>query len=372
MGDNKVEGYPGLYRLGQWWHVSMIRQGVALRGMLDVTTEEAAKALYAQMEQDPDAWSRKLKHIRARRASRGLTLSDALRGCLRSRAHRGVRIGEVKTAVEALITQLGPRKRPAEVTPGDIDAWIDKLRAHGLAPNTLARRHTDVASFFSYCLRIGLVDENPAAKANRPPWQQAAIHTRRLVEPDEIRRVVAAFKIDWPRRYAIILWSLGLRPEELMRIRPRHYDVNMGELTVDTAKGGKVRKIPVVDQATSAALVEHILWAEKRRFKIPNRFQFGRNLALTCKRAGVELFTAKALRHSRITIWLREGCSPLDVMRWAGHSNIMMTMEYVEESKRVVKMPAATDWGLPDQQADAETGPEGETGDEDPKTRFLP
>jgi hypothetical protein len=56
---------------------------------------------------------------------------------------------------------------PDEVTPELVDSWIDSLKAAGKSGHLIQARRGAVSSYYSYLLRAGIVNTNPATDGRK-------------------------------------------------------------------------------------------------------------------------------------------------------------------------------------------------------------
>ena len=137
-----------------------------------------------------------------------------------------------RTVIAAFFRWLG--KRPAEVTPGDVQAWQEKLKRDGLRPATIYARVSFLSSFYNWAQRDPRlrrqVRENPAllARPKAPtPYQTESSKAWTDEELQAIVEVVSARAatgdLVGKRDLAILLLSTstGWRREEVIGLRGR-------------------------------------------------------------------------------------------------------------------------------------------------------
>lgn len=228
----------------------------------------------------------------------------------------------------------GKQMRVGSVRQSHVEEYLLGLQT-SVKPNTLRLHFKSIRQFFSWCRREDLIAISPFRKLPTPIEQVTQIDERRIIEAHEIQRLMDACYDDGLACALFVLWATGLRFAELHRMQIEDVNHIDYELFVRSVKNKKSRRIPIADAETLAACVGWIA------FKLSDG-RFREKLYWACKRAGMQQISPHLLRHSRITLWLREGCSPVDVMAWSGHSNIMITMRYVSAMKKAVKRPAPT------------------------------
>jgi integrase/recombinase XerD len=260
-------------------------------------------------------------------------------------------------------------KEPADVTPGDVFAFLAAQRAPrhgegvvriedgeaGLAARTIARRLSSVAGLFSYLLARGDagVVRNPVLHglASRRPGRRGRGGVRLVRTPKTLPRVLSPADAGallgalrtWRDRAMVLAMLLGgLRRCEVLGLRL--VDVNPGERRVHVrGKGGRERIVPVSSRFF-AALGEYL---EVERpadaasdacflvLKGPRR-----GLALSApgldevldgarSRAGLSKATCHQLRHTCLTRLREQGMALEALQAQAGHASIESTRIYL-------------------------------------------
>src|SRR3954447_11620055 len=123
------------------------------------------------------------------------------------------------------------------------------LLARGLAKSTIDGGISSLSAVLGYALREHRIDVNPALSARVDPADTRLEPTRerrerRWVPPDEAGRLLEAVE---PRHWALVLtpFLTGLRPEELLALRPQDIDADNELILVHqraTPAGGRPDK----------------------------------------------------------------------------------------------------------------------------------
>jgi len=144
---------------------------------------------------------------------------------------------------------------PAAVSEHTIRGLIARLHRQGQGSRSLQRLLSAIRSFYSWLMKEGFADHNPAAPVRAP---KAA---RRLPETLDADAVTRLLEIDDDSPLAIrdkaimeLFYSSGLRLAELAGLKWTQVDLASGLITV-YGKGNKTRLVPVGSYA-AAALVE--------------------------------------------------------------------------------------------------------------------
>jgi len=145
-------------------------------------------------------------------------------------------------------------ERPDQVTQHHIRALIAQKHRKGLGGKSLQRLLSALRSFFSWMLREGIAQHNPA-KAVRAP--KSPRHLPATLDADTIGQLLD-IPTDSPlavRDKAImeLFYSSGLRLSELADLQWQQIDLPSGMVTV-TGKGNRSRMVPVGRIAAEALL----------------------------------------------------------------------------------------------------------------------
>ena len=239
---------------------------------------------------------------------------------------------------------------PANISIGQLRAFVADLHQRGYARSTVARRLASLRSFFEYCRREKLVESNPA-RALRTPRQG-----RRLPHFLNTKQVAALLETpskDQPaglRDRAILetLYSAGLRVSELVAMNLEDWDRD-GNIVRVRGKGRKERIAPI-GRFAAASLSN---WLEVRRpasdispaeqdAVFLNRFghrltarSVGRLLEKHIAAAGLDQLTSPhTLRHSFASHMLDGGADLRSVQELLGHKSLPTTQIYTHVSTR--------------------------------------
>ena len=172
--------------------------------------------------------------------------------CNFQRKQRGKTEGGVRTyrwTLERCLVFLrhrhGRLARVSDLTPANIQAWMDDMAAADLALSTMRVRQSTVSSFCAWLVKREVLGANPVAQLERPPH-----HTeppKQVPGPAIMDALVEAAKARRrPRDVAVflILRYTGMRRESVATLRVQHLDGVWGLRGV-RVKGGKTRDIPL-------------------------------------------------------------------------------------------------------------------------------
>ena len=226
-------------------------------------------------------------------------------------------------------------------------AWLYEC---GYARTTIARRLACLRSFFRFCQREGLCENNPAKPLRTPRAGRKLPH---FLTTDEVGRLLSAPPANRPdglRDRAILetMYSAGLRVAEAVALDVDDWDRGAGILRV-LGKGRKERIAPVGSFATKAL----DQWMEVRKPNpqgtpaqtsaiFLNRFgrrlttrSIGRMLEKHIQAASLSQQTSPhTLRHSFATHLLDGGADLRSVQELLGHKSLTTTQIYTHVSTR--------------------------------------
>lgn len=258
-------------------------------------------------------------------------------------------------------------KRPREVTPGDVLAFIKAQREPrrgagvvriedgeaGLSARTIKRRLASIAGLYDYLLVIGAVAANPVPRglSTRSPSRAVRgiplIRTPRtlprVLDPADVDALVAALRTRRDRAMVSAMLFGGLRRCEVLGLTLG--DLRPGERRVFVAegKGGHQRIIPISSQFFTT--VTDYLDIERPSdtttnalfvvLKGPHRGQpltaagLDEVIAGARRRAGIDHLTCHQLRHTCFTRLREAGMALEAIQAQAGHRSIESTRIYL-------------------------------------------
>ncbi|WP_372638318.1 tyrosine recombinase XerC [Fodinibius sp.] len=134
-----------------------------------------------------------------------------------------------------------------------IRLWLGELSERGLAKSSIARKVATVRSFFKYCFKRGLVQQNPAHLLIVPKKDQPLPQT---VSAADIERMMELASGDTPRsaqNRAILelLYGTGIRLNELTSLNEEDINQGLRQIKV-TGKGSRQRIVPMGARAQEA------------------------------------------------------------------------------------------------------------------------
>jgi site-specific recombinase XerD len=254
------------------------------------------------------------------------------------------------------------------VTPALLRQWLGELHKAGYAKASVARRISELRSFYAFMRVRGIVEANPVQAILSP---RLPLRLPRPLTRDEVERLLAAPGASTPqgqRDAAMLelLYSAGLRVSELLALDMADVSLSEGQVRV-TGKGAKER-VTLIGRRGVEALRRYVedgrgtllaeaeksggkaapdgKWLPRRPTALfLNRFgqrlsvsMFTRSLAGYAKAAGIEhQVTPHMLRHSFATHLLDGGADLRTVQELMGHESAGTTQIYTQVSQKQLK-----------------------------------
>jgi len=230
-----------------------------------------------------------------------------------------------------------------DLRQSDLTDFIGSLRAEGLSARSVARTVHALRGFFRFAVREGRLETDPMENLRAP---RAFAALPRYLTPAQVEALLAAPDVATARGLrdrAIleVLYATGLRVSELIALRARDLDLEIGVLTC-FGKGRKERLVPMggearrwvvrylddarPDLAGERAAPELFLNHRGGRLTRMGLWGIVRRHAVT---AGVQAtLTPHVLRHSFATHLLDRGADLRALQAMLGHADISTTQIY--------------------------------------------
>jgi len=227
-----------------------------------------------------------------------------------------------------------------------VSQYLGFLLKHGMDSRSVARKLSSLKSYFKYLKRTEVIAKNPAAGIRTPKIKK---HLPGFLTYEQVEH---ALNIVSPRDRAImeVLYSCGLRAQELVSLRIADIDLNRDEIRVK-GKGGKERIVPLGRLAKHAVLDymkvrTSSTRSENRAHTTPELFLNYRGGCLSTR--SLQLIVKKylkrvadaagtnphILRHSFATHLLENGADLRVVQELLGHSSLSTVQIYTHLTKK--------------------------------------
>jgi integrase/recombinase XerD len=236
--------------------------------------------------------------------------------------------------------------------PDDVVSWLERLRARGLAPASVARRLSAVRGFYRHLVREGEARRDPtehldAPRAARPlPRALSREAASALVEAPDTRRPAGVRD----RAVLELLYASGMRASECLGLRLEDLNLAAGYV-ICTGKGSRQRLVPVGAEALDwvRRYLRDVRPLQTRRrdagrlFVNPRGGPLSRQSLWTLVRraaaaAGIRRrVSPHVLRHSFASHLLEGGADLRSVQAMLGHADISTTQIYTHLPGSAIK-----------------------------------
>lgn len=224
----------------------------------------------------------------------------------------------------------------------DLREFVSQMAEAGYARSTIARRLATLRSFFKFCQREALIDENPAKPLRNPRKHRQLPH---FLSTDEIGQLLDAPDLSdqlgiRDRAMLETIYSGGLRVSELVGLNYSDLELDEGLIRV-RGKGKKERFSPLGSYALDAlnswlSRNNHTRRSQPEAPVFTNRFgkrittrSVRRMMEKYIKLTGLDQRTSPhTLRHSFATHLLDRGADIRSVQELLGHKSLVTTQIY--------------------------------------------
>ncbi|MCU0241396.1 MAG: site-specific tyrosine recombinase XerD [Vicinamibacteria bacterium] len=240
------------------------------------------------------------------------------------------------------------RKRAIlELRQGDLADFIAHLRQSGLAPRSVARAVHAVRGLYRFAVREGRLADDPMENLKAPRVFKGL---PRYLTSAQVEALLAAPDVSTPlglrdRALLEVLYATGLRVSELIHLRPREVDLDIGLLTC-IGKGNKERLVPIGSIARDWVR-RYLGEARPQLDRRKQPFLFLNHHGGVLSRMGVwgivrrhalqigveKILTPHVLRHSFATHLLENGADLRALQAMLGHADISTTQIYTHVTR---------------------------------------
>lgn len=255
----------------------------------------------------------------------------------------------------------------AQVRPGMVSAWRDRLLERGLTNTAISRKLSVVRSLFGYLRKYGYTGANPADTAfvAAPPVPRDGKTV--AITPEDCRRLLDFPTTENPegvrdRAVLSVLAFTGCRVGEVGRLRVGDYKRSGGHHVLEVrGKGGKERRMPLHPEAVEK-LEEWLAAigpseAGEPLFR-PLKTARGKGtdgfLPSPLTRRGLQYLvgryvrklgldpnvTVHSFRVTALTTARERGADIVDLQDFAGHADPRTTLGYIRNRDRLSRSPA--------------------------------
>jgi integrase len=244
-------------------------------------------------------------------------------------------------------------KQLLQVSPEDVQSWIDVMTARQLSNKTVCMYSAAVSSFFAYAKRMGYSVENPAKDADKPedkPMEE--IFWFNMDDLKKLFSVIDRTTVIGKRDYALFLSYvlLGRRNSEIRNLQFEDFKMIDNILYYVWSGKGKENERAICPPEVIRAVADYLKAAGRNSAK-PTDYIFTRTnagvndvpLSISVVDVILKQYVEKAglptdrvhihcLRHTAVMLRLDAGESVENISKFLGHSSISITQNnYVHE-----------------------------------------
>lgn len=327
-----ASAYPGLKKIGQFWHYELRVNGHRLHGSTKATDLPTAKKVL-------ETKRREALEGQYRIVSRIPTLKDLFDQWFKN--HQAVFSVKHLVPVECIYRNwLHPRLGVVKIDQIGGNA-IDALRSEAITSGRSARYANNILQvlrlLLNYGVKTGSIKEVPIkirmSRIQKKPRQ--ILPSARVQE--FLSTVDQSAKNPHVPVMIRVMVGLGLRESEVLGMRWEWFDLENQTYTVGKAKGKEARVLPVPAWLWSAIhtmpkVISPWVFPAALDGK-PHRSQFCKKvLQRVCAKLELGNLTQHRLRASFASLHAQEGTPITEIQGMLGHKNIQTTMIYVETS----------------------------------------
>ncbi len=231
-----------------------------------------------------------------------------------------------------------------EVNETSLNSYILFLEREGKAASTVSRYIASFKGFFEYCLKQGMISDDPAERIKPPrvekkfPQILTIAETQKLMEGPDVR----CDKGIRDRAMLELLYATGIRVSELISLKKE--DMNLAMEYVVCHEASKDRIIPFGSAAKDALIIylektrENMIGDTESEYLFVNcsgkqmsRQGFWKLIKHYAQKAGIEKeITPHTFRHSFAAHLIENGADIQSVQKMMGHADASTTHMYVE------------------------------------------
>ena len=309
------------------------RNGIEFPEWLRLSAQRAYESLVPFKKTLEDAVAHYVAHLE--RTTRSVPIAVAVEELIATRRSAGASARYCNDLRLRLgrFTKDHSNRSVAEVSTGDIDAWLSAL---GVAPGTRNTFRRDVRTLLSFCGTRGYIGDNPAARSQRAKEIDSAVG---ILKPDELARLLNNAEPEVIPYIAIGAFA-GLRAAEIDRLDWSEIDLEARLIHVSARKSKTatrrfVKVLPNLEAwlLPFARTSGRVAPANLRAHVLASRAQ-----------AGIVDWPANALRHSFASYHIAHFNDASALALQLGHTSEALIFRHYREVVRPSE--AATYWQI--------------------------
>jgi integrase len=335
----------GRCNCGAGWEASVYLPREGRKHRRTFAREAEAKAWRADAQAEANAGKLRTPTRLTIRDAAWLWLEGADRGSIRDRSGRPYKPSTLRGYRESLalrvLSEFGA-VRLSELRRGDVQAFVDRLLARGLAPGTIRNTLNPVQAIYRHAVRRDVVSVNPTRDLDLPTSRG---RRERIASATEAAALLDALPAGERAVWATAFYA-GLRRGELRALR--WSDVNLGrseirverswdqyEGALDPKSETSARTVPIL-----AMLRDHLDAHKLASGRDGSGLVFGRTaedafVASTVsdradrawEAAELERITLHECRHTFASLLIDAGVNAKAIQTFMGHATIEMTFD---------------------------------------------
>lgn len=259
------------------------------------------------------------------------------------------------------------RKKLADLTSQDIQAWLGEMTAAGLSASSVNHARAVLRSALEQAEAWGLIARNPAS-GKRVSAPRRTAPKREAMTPEQAARLIEAFAGHDLEPFVVVALGTGMRLGELLGLTWRHVDLDSarltvaaqlqriaGALTLTEPKSDRSRRVLPIGPEVIAALREQQSHQRLARLAAGPRWTDSGHVFTTAsgkprdpsstihvyqrqlERAGLAREGVHAMRHGAASLLIAEGATLREVMEQLGHAQISLTANLYTHLSETVK-----------------------------------
>jgi len=206
-------------------------------------------------------------------------------------------------------------------------------------------RLTAIRTWFKFLIRENLILYNPASELELPKAEKRL--PKHTLTQDEVEAILSQPNLESDmgirdRAILEVLYSTGIRRQELINVRPEDLNTQAGILAVRQGKGKKDRFVPIGDRAL--AWTTKYLEDVRPHYRVAGspdnvflessgqdleKHRLGRTVKNYVKQAGIDKGgSCHLFRHTMATLMLENGADIRFIQQMLGHAQISTTEIY--------------------------------------------
>jgi site-specific recombinase XerD len=236
-------------------------------------------------------------------------------------------------------------KAPGEVTWRDVDRFLTRQHAQGLAATTINRRMNALRSFYEFLL---LEREGEVISPVKPShFLRQGRPLPKKLSGEEVRRLFAQITNRMDRALFLLMLRCGLRVSEVAALKPADIDWEERAVLVRQGKGRKDRRVYLSPDAAAGlrecrglrpetVTGDRFFWNQKRRRRPLSVKAIQKKMERYARAARVKA-SCHSLRHTFASNLLEAGAEVVSIREFLGHANIASSERYAQLSNLKVK-----------------------------------